>query len=336
MPEVDLVKRQFDEDLEKVEATRAEKVLALALVVFLLVGGFWVLNQLESIPPRPDYEAMSNQFHLAELRAEVQELQSDLYSTEELLNKQQARLNEARTQYEFRREEYRTALDSGIHSPEKEEAYELSLKNFEEQQLETDVVRKLVEVKQKELRGPEARLEAREAEFFKAFEAANQRYQLQLFLLRFGYAAPAFGLATYAWIQLRKRGSRHLIIATAFLAFTAIQLLVISGIYAWHLLRDLAQIAVSVAGSVVSVAGLVTLRRYIFNFERIARSRSRRGQCPYCGFPAGPGAGFCRECGRALAEPCPSCSASRPVLSQFCPACGAGSASGPETDPATS
>jgi hypothetical protein len=46
----------MDLEDQQVETTRFEKVLAVVLVIFLLVGGFWVLEKLERIPDRPDWE----------------------------------------------------------------------------------------------------------------------------------------------------------------------------------------------------------------------------------------------------------------------------------------
>lgn len=313
----------YDEELEGVEVTRAEKVLAVALTIFLLIGGSWVLNRLETIPSRPDYQAVSDRFNLSALRATVESLNADLSRAEALLAETRNQVDGARMDYEFRREEYRTALEAGTDSAGKKQAYQQSLAALRVAEGKLAAAEAVRESKSRELMGPGAALAAAEAEFSRTMDTAERGFQLRLFLLRFGYAAPAFGLATLVWSRLRQRRNRHLIVATAFLAFSALQLLFVAGIYAWHLLRDVATIAVSVFGSVVSIMGLMALRRHIFSFERVARNRVRRGQCPFCGFPADPTMPFCRECGRPLKERCPACSAPRPVLSPHCPTCGA-------------
>lgn len=38
------------EEAERLETTRGEKILAFAMVIFLLIGGINVLNELEDIP----------------------------------------------------------------------------------------------------------------------------------------------------------------------------------------------------------------------------------------------------------------------------------------------
>lgn len=40
-------------ETEDLEITRVERLLLVGLVVFLLIGGLWVLDQMEGIVPQP-------------------------------------------------------------------------------------------------------------------------------------------------------------------------------------------------------------------------------------------------------------------------------------------
>ncbi len=44
------------------EIKRAEKVLAVFLVIFLVVGGFWILSRIELVIARPDLSGIHERY----------------------------------------------------------------------------------------------------------------------------------------------------------------------------------------------------------------------------------------------------------------------------------
>ena len=313
----------MDLEDQQVETTRFEKVLAVVLVIFLLVGGFWVLEKLERIPDRPDWEQARWQLGIPSLEENVAGIRREVNLAEQLAQKTQQARAEAQTEYEFRREEYRTALDAGIESASKQQAYEEARLILEERTAEYHAAQTLLDKKRQALQEPQQKLQQKQQDLAERMRAKQRRYDLLLFGLRFGYAVPVFALTVYAWQRLRLNGSHYLIIGTSFVAAAGIQLAYLAGRYAWGLFKDFAPLFISVTGAVISIAGIVALRRYLFSFERVSQARLRQGRCPYCGFPNDRTDAYCANCGEELLTTCPECGEPRPRLAPYCPHCGA-------------
>ncbi len=307
---------------DEVETSRAEKLLALGLVVFLLVGGFWVMDRLGSVPKAPDYQAIAAGGGLPAAEQAYFAAQADYQRAEQAAAEARAAMDQARADYEYRREEYRVALERGVDDPALAQAHEAARAAYDAAQQRYDLAEAARAALAARLAGPEGEYNLARAAVDQAFRAAENRYQLLVFGLRFGYALPLFGLSVWLWLLLRRRPVRYLILATSFMAFAGVQAVGLVGQYGWYLLRDVGPIAISVAGSAVCVAGLVALRRWTSNTRRIATARLRRGLCPYCGFPLAPGAEHCAGCGRAITEKCPACGGVNVAESLFCRACG--------------
>ena len=94
-------------DVEEIQTTKGEKLLALVLAVFLLIGGVWVYVKIDDAarttsPPDFSYRGTpSEQAAVAELR-----------SAEGKLSRAQVAASNARDNLELRREAYRTALEA--------------------------------------------------------------------------------------------------------------------------------------------------------------------------------------------------------------------------------
>lgn len=310
------------EEQERAEATRAEKVLALGLVIFLLLGGLWVLDRLGDIPARPDYGALADRYGLAPLEQEVSRLQVDLNQARQALEQAQENESRARVQYEFRREEYRTALDAGRDDPERKAAYQQALAAYDRAREATRAAAAVVTRWEDALRDPQARLEERRAAVSAEYARALRQYEARVLLLRLGYALPVLALAVVAWQALRRRHFPYLVLLTSFMAFAVLQAAFLVGSYAWALFRPWAQLGVSLAGAAITAAGIVALRRYFFSPRRVTRARARAGQCPRCGLPLAREYVFCPDCGNRVAEPCPHCGKQRPLSLPICPYCG--------------
>lgn len=310
------------DEQEKTEATRAEKILAVGLALFLFLGGLWVLDRLGNVPGRPDYAALVARHGLPSLEDEVSRLQADLNQAREVLRQAEEEESRARARYEFRREEYRTLLEAGRDDPQRRKAYEDALAAYDRAREETAAAQAVVTSWEEELRAPESRFQERRALVSAEYSRLSREYETKVFLLRLGYAVPVLGLAVAAWQVLRRREFPYLILATSFLAFAVVQAAFLVGAYAWTIFRAWAQIGVSLAGAAITAAGLVALRRYVFSSRRVVRARARMGQCTRCGLPVPREYAFCPECGNRVAEPCPGCGQPRPLLMPFCPHCG--------------
>jgi hypothetical protein len=113
-----------DVGLEEIEITSTEKVLALVLVVFFLIGGLWVYSKLDDVRDSRDRtpEAYFTPREQAAVdRAEQAQLRSD---------QAQVETERAREELELAREAYRTALDAGMTAPGLQTAYGVAQRDF--------------------------------------------------------------------------------------------------------------------------------------------------------------------------------------------------------------
>jgi hypothetical protein len=83
--------------------------------------------------------------------------------------------------------------------------------------------------------------------------------------------------------------------------------------------RDTGPVVLSLAGIALTLGAFWGLQRYLQ--RRIPLRRVRKGECPFCGFPAA-GNTSCEGCGRAVAGSCSHCGEHRRVGVAFCGSCG--------------
>jgi hypothetical protein len=309
------------EEMEQLETSRAERILAVGMVVFMLIGGAWVLNRISSLVPYPDRTALEVGHGLVSLRDSVQVSQARFSEAQRIYADRAERATKAQAVYEFRREEYRVSMEQGAAADSTRAAYEASRTEYEAAVRERDIAARVKDAAAEDLSRVEGECREKEGLVAAAFERALRLRETKLFLLRAAYVIPALLLCFALWHRMRRAGSRYLIVGTALLAFSIIQVTIVAAQYSWHFLRGLGQLALSVVGTAACAFGLVAIRRLILSSARLARSRFRRGQCPNCGFPRASGA-YCMSCGTKLTEQCPNCAAQRPVNAPYCPSCG--------------
>lgn len=167
----------------------------------------------------------------------------------------------------------------------------------------------------------QADLSLLQGQAWEEYRRLERRYELQVFLLRLAYALPLFLGTVVAWWKVGARRNVLAVILTSFAGFGALQLVVLVFQYAWTLFREAAQLAVSIGGSAIAIAGLVTVRRFLLRTDRQIRSRLRHGLCPGCGFPLAEGH-YCPGCGRRIRHDCPHCGARTLAQADHCTACG--------------
>ena len=290
-------------DIDEIQTTRGEKVLALVLTVFLLIGLVWAyvkLDTRDSYWPGPSLTPSEQ----AAVDAYTQ-AQNELAQAE-------GALSVARSDLEIRRERYRTALDGGQPADVLAAAYHASERTF------ADAEQRV------------AAAEARVAETRPAAEAANERrYESiaakqrresrETVLLRLAFLLVVLGGA-YGLLH-GLRGSRYFTLALAAVGAGAILTFVFAGDYVedyveWN---DTGVVVLSLAGIALTIAAFWSLQRYLQ--RRIPLRRVRKGECPFCGFPAS-GNRSCEGCGRTVTGSCDHCGERRRVGVQFCGSCG--------------
>ncbi len=296
-------------DLEEIEVTRTEKLLAVVLIVFFLIGGVWAYTKLDDIG-RSEYRPAQAYFTSAERAAVARAGQA-----QRQLERAAATEQQARQDLELAREAYRTALDAGTKAPGLQASYRAAQRDFAAAQAEVARTRGAVAESQP----------AADAAYNRADEEARQdsrQSEIVTFLLRLALLLGTLGFAYWLLIRMRRSGSRYLPVAFALVAFGALLALVMAGDYVAHHI-DVAQVGplvLSLAGIAFTLVAFWWLQGYLS--RRIPQRRVRKGECPFCGYPA-RGGEHCEGCGRAVIGECTTCHEPRRVGAFHCGACGA-------------
>lgn len=290
-------------DPDEIETTRGERLLAVVLTVFLLIGAGWAYSKLDRRGPyEPPVVSAAD-------RAAI-----DRY---ELAQREQARTGSdvalARQTMEDRREAYRTALDAGEPAGALEADYRAAERAFAAAQ-------RAAADAQNELAAAEPAGRAAYERRDRAARDRDDRDGLVTFLLRLGFCLLLL-VGSFA-VFLRLRTTRWFPPAAALLATAALMSLFLAADYlddyvSW---QDLGPLVLSLAGIALTLGAFVALQRYLAT--RIPLRRVRRAECPYCGYPA-RGNAHCEGCGRDLVASCAACGAPRRVGVAHCGACGA-------------
>jgi hypothetical protein len=293
-------------DVEEIETTKSEKLLAVVLAGFLLVGGLWSYQKVDdSIRAAVDPAAVAPAD-----RAAVERL--DLAS-ERLLQAEEAE-RRALEQLELAREAYRTALDADAPAGTLQRAYDDAQADYVQAQAAVVAARDEVAEATPTARAAQERIEAerRQTARLESLGAFGLRLLLVLAALASSYALLG---------KLRARGSRYLPVGLAAVGFAAVLALVMAGDYLTDYVDPLefGPLVLAAVGVGLTLVAFVVLQRYLE--RRIPLRRIRKGECPFCGFP-GHGEPHCEGCGRSLLGECESCSRPRRVGTLHCGACG--------------
>jgi hypothetical protein len=291
-------------DIEEIESTKSEKLLAVVLAAFLLVGGIWAYAEIaDRIPVRS----------VAATPAEAAALERAESAGAELFAARQ-REEQALRDLELARETYRTALDAGRPAAALERGYRGAQRAYDAAVAERGAVEAEQEAARPAAEGAGNRLAQESAE-------ASRGQALFAFLARLGLAAAALTGALVLLSRLRRRGSRYLPVDLAAVGAATLLSLVLAGDYVTDYVdpQELGPLVLSAFGVAATLAAFVALQRYLARSVPFRRVRKR--QCPYCGFPAGDGR-CCEGCGRELVATCAGCTAERRVGAAHCGACG--------------
>jgi hypothetical protein len=296
--------------LEEVEITATEKLLAVVLTAFFLIGGVWAYSKLDDLG-RSSYRPPETYLTATERAAVERSRQAS-----ERSGRAEAAVAQSREQLELSREAYRTALDAGRTAPALARAYRQAERRFEASEAAAERAR---------AEAAAARPAADSAYRRAADEAlvASRQSELLTFLLRLALVLVSIGFGSWLLVRLRRSGSRYLAVAFAAVGFAALLSLVLAGDYVTdHIdVRQLGPFVLSIAGIALTLGAFWWLQRFLA--RRLPQRRVRKGDCPFCGYPV-RGGEHCEGCGRAVVGECTTCHQPRRVGTFHCGACGAG------------
>jgi peptidoglycan/LPS O-acetylase OafA/YrhL len=291
-------------DVEELQTTKSEKLLAVVLVVFLLIGGVWTYQKIDDwVRQRVDLPSPTGQEALR--RAD---------QARQRLFRAQAGERRTRNQLEFRREAYRTALDADEPAVALRARYRAAERAYAAAQRERTAAQRAVTAAAPAAADASRRHGA-------AVERVERRRDRLTFGLRFALVAAAL-VAGYGLLwALRRRRTRWFPLAGAAVAFATILAFVLAVDYLTDYFDpfDLGLLVLSLIGCAVTLLAYLALQRYLLH--RLPARRVRKRQCPFCGYPVGENA-HCEGCGRDVVGACTICAEPRRVGTRYCGACG--------------
>ena len=293
-------------EVEDIQTTKSEKLLAVVLAVFLLIGGLWTYEKID------DYvrEAIETTRPTADERAAI----SGLENAERRLARARRAEREALTTLEVRREAYRTALEAGRETPALERRYRTAEARYEAAEAETRAAEREVEAAR-----PPAREASRESR--ERLEQRLDRQELYIFLLRLVFVLASIAFSYWLLSRMRRRRSRYFPVALSAVGFAAVLAFVMAGDYITDYIDplDLGPLVLSLLGTGLTLLAFVALQRYLA--RRLPSRRVRKRECPFCGYPVRQNE-HCEGCGRAVVAGCSTCSGPRRGGTLHCGTCG--------------
>jgi ABC-type multidrug transport system fused ATPase/permease subunit len=295
-------------DVEDIQTTRTEKLLAVVLAAFLLLGAIWTYQKIDDVVrhhvPVPTFGAAGP----ASVRLQQAQARASRASAE------RARALE---NLELRREAYRTALEAGQPAGALRARYDAAQRRFAAADREVrDAERAAAAAR------PAAEVEQRDLS--KRIDAAYDRQQRDSFFARLGFIALFIVAAYGVLVWGRRRASRWVPLTGSVVAAATIAAFVFAADYLTDYLDPFDWGVAAIAGLGIASTLLVYwgVQRYLI--RRIPQRRVKRHQCAFCGYPVGSGR-HCEGCGREVVAPCTKCEAPRRVGTAYCAACGSAS-----------
>ena len=296
-------------DVEEIETTKSEKLLAAVLAIFVLIGGIWTYQKID------DYAAeWLAPTGPVQVSAEEQAAIDRYNRAQERMFRADEAEAQALERLVLAREAYRTALDAGQPADALKREYDQA--QIEHEETQAEVAAASEEVQSAE---PAASL-AFERQADASAERAD-RHELAAFLFRLGFVLALLSLGYWLLDRLRARRSRYLPTVIALVAATALLAFVMAGDYITDYVDplDLGPLVLSLAGVVITLFAFAALQRYLA--KRIPIRRVRKQECPFCGYPV-RGNEHCEGCGRPVLADCAKCTAPRRVGTVHCGVCG--------------
>ena len=297
-------------DVEDVQTTKGEKLLAVVLTIFLLIGGVWTYQKIDDVvrdTSPPDYSYRGTPAEQAAV--------ARLQTADRRVQRAVRELGRARANLELRREAYRTALDEGRRDPQLRQAYVRAQARL------TRAQRNVVTARRATFEAQPA-ASAAQRHIAEVQQGRTEKRELLAFGFRLAFVLATIALGYWLLARLRRRGSRYYAIGIALVAFSAILAFAMAVDYLTDYFEplELGPLVISLFGIAVTLLAFVGLQRYLA--KRIPERRVRKNECPFCGYPV-RGKEHCEGCGRQVIAPCARCEAPRRIGSRHCANCGA-------------
>jgi hypothetical protein len=288
-------------DIEDNESTKSEKLLAVVLAIFLLVGAVWTYEKIDDVVRKATKVTLSQAEELALARFNDAQTRASTA---------QQRVDAARAQLELDREAYRTALDAGQPAGRLEEVYRASQDRYEEAQAALSAA-------ETEVESGRPAAEAASEHQAQAFD----HNEVITFLARLAFVLAALAGSYLLLGRMRKRRSRYFPLALAVVGAAALLAIVLTGDYLTDYVDPVAlgPLVLAIVGIGLTLAAFAALQRYLA--RRVPIRRDRKHECPFCGYPVGQNE-HCEGCGREVVAECATCSEPRRVGTLHCGACG--------------
>lgn len=239
-------------DLEELEITKTEKLLAVVLTMFLLVGGLWVYSKIDDIG-RSAYQSPATYYTPSE-RAAV--ARADL--ARQRLSAAETAVSVARQNLVLARETYRTALDAGRKAPVLENAYRAKQRDYAAAQQKEQAAELAVASTQSAADYAERRAGTEAL-------AATRQSELVTFGIRLAAVLAILAFGYWLLIRLRRSTSHYLSVAFAVVAFAALLAFVMAGDYLTDYIdvAELGPVVLSLVGIALTLATFWWLQRYL-------------------------------------------------------------------------
>jgi hypothetical protein len=222
---------------------------------------------------------------------------------------------------ELQREAYRTALDAGEPAAELRQRYAAAQTELAAAEAVLQEARRRERNVAPEAAAARRRIGAAQSAATQRFDDERRSHDRLVFALRLGLLLILLAGSYRLLGRFRSRHSRYLPTAFAPVFAAAAVALVMAADYSGDYIEFAAvgPLAISLAGTVLTLAAFVALQRYLR--RRMPLRRVRRGDCPFCGYPV-RGGQRCEGCGRQVVAHCSSCQQPRRVGTPRCSACG--------------
>jgi hypothetical protein len=293
-------------DTEDIASTRSERVLAVVLVVFLLIGSGWFYVKID------DWVGGSRAW---EYTAAEQRSIDAAETAEDRAWRAEEERDTALTDLELARENLSLAIEQDQPTESLSETFEEAQTEYAQARAEATTARSRADAAQ------QAADDARETYDDRA-RGKDGRYWI-VALLRLLFIGALVGGSLRLITVQRARESRYLTLGLSAVAASTLTTVWFAGDYITDYIDvlELGPLVLSVLGAGATVVAFVALQRYLA--RRVPRSRVRKGECPFCGFPVRGEGPHCEGCGREVVGECGACSSPRRVGSPHCAVCGA-------------
>jgi hypothetical protein len=295
-------------DVEEIQTTKSERLLAVVLAVFLLIGAVWTYQKLD------DWVAESVAPVHVELSPADEAALARSTTANQRLAAAQTQALAAQSNLELKREAYRTALDAGQPGKELKREYQVARDELQQAQDEVRAAQTEVESSRFAAEGAYQRQQ-------EMLREKTDRHELIAFLLRLGLVVGLLGFGYWLMGRLRRMRSRYFPVALAVAGTAGFLAIVMAGDYVTDYVDPVAlgPLVLALAGIGLTLAAFAALQRYLA--RRVPLRRVRKHECPFCGFPSGT-TEHCEGCGRQVVAECATCAQPRRVGTLHCGACG--------------